>query len=136
MINIDDGKFYIGHTNRELQKRINEHKCQRKTKTDSSNRISCKDFNKDNLKFEILEEIKESDFNTIRIKERYYIELYPNCVNKDRPIITNEEMKKKAKESSNNWGLEKINCSCGTVIQKREKSRHERTKKHLKFILP
>ena len=48
-----------------------------------------------------------------------------------------EKIKKryeKNKEKYNKQKIQKINCQCGSIISKCNKSYHEKTKKHLKYI--
>ena len=125
--NLDNGEKYVGHTKQKMNVRLNQHRRKEKQK------ISCKNFNWNNIKVDILEEFNESNFNDIRIKERLYIEKTENCVNKDRPIVTEEENKIKHKEAKAKWGLPKYNCECGSTIQVQEKSRHFKSKKHITF---
>ena len=44
------------------------------------------------------------------------------------------EKKKEHYEANKEKISEKYTCDCGSIIQKQEKSRHEKSKKHLKFL--
>ena len=126
--NLDNGEKYVGHTKQKMNLRLNQHKRTKKQRT------SCKHFNWNNIKVDILEEFTESNFNDIRIKEREYIEKTENCVNKDRPIVTEEENKIKQREAKAKWGNPKYKCGCGSNIQIQEKARHNKTKRHITFL--
>jgi hypothetical protein len=68
------------------------------------------------------------------MKEREYYENL-NAMNKRKPIETIEEryIRQKVTCAKNGW-LEKYTCACGSTLQKREKKRHERSKRHQKFL--
>jgi len=87
-----DDLSYIGSTI-NLTKRMWNHRCKRKNC--SSKKIMCYDY-----AVEVLAEIyyveNKNDINLLNL-EREYMEQY-NCVNKRRPIITEEERKKEMKE--------------------------------------
>ena len=126
--NLDNGEKYVGHTKQKMNVRLNQHRRKDKQRT------SCKHFNWSNIKVDILEEFNESNFTDIRIKEREYIEKTENCVNKDRPIVSEEERKIKQKQAKGKWGIPNYKCVCGSDIQRQEKSRHEKSKRHITFL--
>ena len=87
-----DDLSYIGSTI-DLKKRMSLHSCKRKTC--SSKEIMCYDY-----EVEVLAEIyyvkNKYDKNLLNL-EREYMEQY-KCLNKVRPIITEEERQEKIKE--------------------------------------
>ena len=129
----EDGRIYIGSTSQKLNIRFNSHKSKNKK---GINRCALKVFNMNTATIELLEDLGGLDKKQVLLKEREYIE-NTICINKDRPIVTAEERKIKFKEAQTKWLEEKgriiINCECGLTYQTREKSRHFKSEKHIKY---
>ena len=130
----EDGRIYIGSTKKTIQQRFSNHKSAIKSNT---NQCSLKDFNMDTARVELIEEVQCNNPICVKWKERLHMELN-DCVNVNRPIVTEEERIQKAKENGIQWrtncGNSNIECECGCTVQVREMARHKRTKKHLNFI--
>jgi hypothetical protein len=81
--NLENGKFYIGHTTQELCIRKGQHKyCFLNNIKPCSSKLiyqDCSDFK--NIKIEILEELSTNSKMIALIREKFYINLYPDCVN-------------------------------------------------------
>ena len=74
------------------------------------------------------------------VRERYYYDLF-ECVNMQKPKITLEEKK----EYRKNYHIEnkeyrkerrsiKYTCECGSISMLSQKTRHECSKKHIKYL--
>ena len=144
---ITDGeKVYYGSTIKTLKKRLFLHKY-------THNNCETRHMNKDNMTIELIEEVEDEE--QLKWRERYYIE-NNECVNKYIPIRTEEEriqyqktyndgryMRNKEKYRQYNHDNKELikqrktipyHCECGSLIQITEKSRHFKSKKHIKFI--
>jgi len=92
----------------------------------------------DNWKFEILVEKEFENKTALRIKEKECINLLKPTLNSQSAFQTEEErlIQKKEhnkKDSVKNRAI-KINCVCGGKTDKQNKSRHEKSKNHQKYI--
>lgn len=93
------GKQYFGSTTQSLAKRKALHKMHNNTSS-SKEIIDLGDW-----RIELIEEITYDDKSDLLNRERHYIEMNV-CVNKNRPIITNEERKEQSKKNMHKWYLE------------------------------
>jgi hypothetical protein len=93
------GKNYFGSTTQSLAKRQSLHKMNNNSSS-SKEIIDLGDW-----KIEIVEEVTYDDKSDLLNRERHYIEMNV-CVNKNRPIITNEERKEQSKKNMRKWYLE------------------------------
>ena len=129
----EDDQVYIGSTSQPIKKRFLTHKSAVKQ---NISKCSLKHFNMDTAKLELVEQVSGSKRDML-FREKYHIE-NTECVNVNRPIVTDEERKQKANEARAEWianvGLNTYQCSCGSTIQIRETARHQKTSKHLNFI--
>jgi hypothetical protein len=92
-------KQYIGSTTQSLAKRKYMHK---KGTTTSKEIITNGDW-----RIEVIEEITFDNRKTLLEKERHYIQINAfNCVNKNRPIITQEEKIQQLKKNMRSWYLD------------------------------
>ena len=92
-ISNDEGKFYIGSTKNALTKRFSSHKSAFLRYLDGK-RNYCSVFDVlmgTNSKIECIEELGKVSVKDARIKELHYISIYPTCVNKYRPILTEQQ---------------------------------------------
>jgi hypothetical protein len=81
------------------------------------------------------------------LREQYYLDNFP-CVNLKKAYISEEERKEQEerlrlsrkeyresnKEKIAEKALTKVICECGSIFAKKNKARHLRSPKHLKFI--
>ena len=88
----------------------------------------------DNWKFEILVEKEFENKTALRIKEKECIKLLKPTLNINNPYQTEEEFKLQQKDHHAKAFATKINCVCGMKTDKSHKSRHEKSKKHKKYI--
>lgn len=113
-----------------------------------SSKILFDEYGVENCLFEIIEHVE--DVSQLRRRERFYIE-HHDCVNKTRPSPTEDEIKERQKEYNKNRKTERkeydasryrkrnparyiiIECDCGGSYVPGNKSRHEKTKKHIEF---
>ena len=118
------GGVYIGHTV-DMRKRENNHSCFR---NDCMSR---------ELVNPIMEEVEKypcNNFTEARMREQYWMDLYPECVNKMRAYIT-EQQRKESKELldanyDSSYRLIPIACDiCGKMITKLNIPRHKKSKK-------
>ena len=142
----ETGRQYIGSTCSTLVKRLSNHKRSNKNNCKPS---SCKDFI--NPKIFLIEDYPCDRKEQLLMRERFHME-NNECVNLNRPIITREEFLQHRrnyntahreerlehyqthKEEIRQNAKEKFTCECGCVIQKTEKARHRKSKKHQKLL--
>ena len=162
IVNLDDGRVYIGSTKQKVKYRVSCHKSKSKN---NINKCATKDFNFENIEVKILQSFDIYDKTILLQAEKDFI-FKLDCVNKYSPIQTKEEAKKYQNEykkinkekhlyyaeeyRENNKEYytlynkkyyqinkdelnKKILCTCGSSISKSVISRHQKTKKHLKL---
>ena len=104
--NIKNSLTYIGQTTQTLIRRFQKHKTtfnniEKYKYTENSKKVF-EIYGLENCIIELIEEIETKCYNEIKQKERYLIEITPNCVNKIHPSKTplewREEHKNKQKE--------------------------------------
>jgi len=139
---------YYGSTI-DLMKRIQKHKNNYKNDGHTSSKLVLK---YPDYKFEIVEYYSCEDKKQLDKREGYYQRTY-DCVNKNIAGRTQKEYQKQYyndhkeklnkqkkiryeanKEKINEKNKIKMTCSCGSVVRKNTIRRHERSKKHLKYI--
>ena len=153
-----NGNVYYGSTIKTLKQRLYYYKYP------SSRCISKEIIKNNNYIIKEIETIYYIHYHKVLWRERWYIEEF-ECINKNSPIITNEERKENKKkydeenkeqkkqyqkdydkehkeqiaEYQKEWyeaNKEKIKCDCGAVITKCNLIRHKKTKKHKNNINP
>ncbi len=88
----------------------------------------------DNWKFEILVEKEFENKTDLHIKEQECIKLLKPTLNSYSAYQTAEELKLQEKKNHTKNLASKINCACGGKTDKQNKARHEKSKKHQKYI--
>ena len=142
---ITDGVLnYYGSTQDPLRDRLTNHKS-------PTNKCSTNKMNRDNLTIELVEFV---EIEQLKIRENWFIK-NNECVNKHAAISSKEEKlaqhrarSKKYYEANKQKCLasnvssriktgyyDKVNCGCGSIINKCEVRRHEQSKKHQKYLL-
>jgi predicted GIY-YIG superfamily endonuclease len=130
--------FYIGST-WDMKRR----KCEHKSNCNNTNseKYNCKLYkyireNKgfDNWKIEILVEKEFENKRELEIKEQECINLLKPLLNSKTAYQTEEERKIYNKAISAKAFASKIDCACGSKTNKSDKSRHEKRKKHQKYL--
>lgn len=128
------GEQYIGSTFMNLKKRIADHKAK-------SNKCSSKQIiDRGDWRYEKIMDCYVKDKNELRKIEQNFIDNNP-CINKLCAFQTEEEKEEKNRIRCKNYYHankiiinQKIYCCCGSEISKKNKTRHERTKKHKDYI--
>ena len=121
------GKVYYGSTKSSLNMRLNNHR---------SDKNTCKSkevLENGNYKVEVVEKLENSTKKFRNERERFYIE-NNNCVNKYLP----RNLCRDSKEYFNDYyhqTKEKVLCSCGRMVNQRNKAKHLKSKIHAKGIL-
>jgi hypothetical protein len=133
-------KVYIGSTTQRLGARLASHK--RGYKINKACRVNEIIAAGDNSISLIAEHVCNNEFE----KKRYEYDAIvnePNAVNKNKPqVLININYKDNKAEYMRKWNeynkeyvkqqkSQLVNCSCGASIIKANKTRHEKTKKHL-----
>ena len=141
----ETSKVYIGSTIKCLSARLNNHK---------TNDNTCATNQFIDPKIELLEEYPCETKEQLLWREREWYEK-TDCINKQRPIITDEEDKERKRKSASKYREEnkekikqynskykqenkellneKFNCECGGKFTKQHKATHLKTKKHQSF---
>ena len=127
----ETGKVYIGSTIKEINIRLSIHK-------NKFNKCVTKDFI--NPKIELLELFPCNTRDELLWKEREWFEK-TDCINLNRPIVSKEEKRLKKNFNSikyQNLNRSKINekftCECGKNYTYANKSRHNKSKKHVAYL--
>ena len=89
-------KCYYGSTTQSLAKRKSLHKM--RSNTSSSKEI----IDGDDWKIETVEDVKYKDKKELLERERYFIDNF-ECVNKNRPIVSEQERKEQLKTIMRKW---------------------------------
>ena len=126
LTDLDTGRVYIGSTKQGIKKRLSKHKYEVKI---GRSLCTCKDFNWQNVEVEELEVVEVDHLQ----REKYHIQ-NNDCVNKVRPILSEEEKKEWQKEYDKERHKIKITCECGSIITRGALWNHKRTNKHQKFL--
>ena len=136
---------YYGSTETTLNRRLTAHKA-------PSNKCAANKMNRDNLTIEEVEFCE--DTRDLKKRETWWIE-NNECININKPFRSKEEKlelhkirsakyyeanKKKCLASNVSSRIktgyyDKVNCGCGSIINKCEVRRHEQSKKHQKYLL-
>lgn len=134
---IGGDECYIGATSRTLYERFREHKYYNGHQRATMSKILFEKYGRDGVTIELLEEVENID--NLKIRETYWIDTTPSCVNKLRSIPPTPERRKEIEKKSrdkhreiiNNKANIKINCECGGKYTQCNKKRHLSSPKHL-----
>jgi hypothetical protein len=96
-ISSDKGnKVYYGSTTQTLESRFSQHCSEYKlSRVRCSSSVLFKEYGIDNC---IVEKVEEVSIDSIRERERYWTDNDENCINKNRPHISEEEKKEYSRE--------------------------------------
>jgi len=122
------GRVYIGSTRtRLLCLRKAQHKYQAKH-LPKKNVTSAKVMENNDFKMEMIEDCSYvKSMEELYKRERYYIENTPNVVNMILPGRTKKEYLKM-------YSQLRVMCECGQLISKKNRGRHNNSKKHLELV--
>jgi len=148
IIDNTNDNIYIGSTCQSLQRRLSKHKCDYKRFLKGLfNNVTSFDILKNNdYKIELIENCNIKTKQELKTRERYYIE-HNECVNKNIPGRSRKahyeankvQINEKAKQyyELNKIKLnENFECSCGGKYTFKNKSSHEKSQKHIKYLEP
>ena len=128
----DGNKFYIGSTSLTPEQRFDAHR-ECSTKASSQKQPVYRYFKSTNWENARVETLRECEFNVKAALLRYEREEYdkvasdPNCLNVNRPLITPEELKQQAKETTAKWQTENKD-RCKENLQNWRKNNPEKVK--------
>jgi hypothetical protein len=125
---------YIGSTTKPLKFRLSQHNSALKHYLNTQNRYisSIEVLIFGSCKIELIEEYQYNNINDLRKRERHYIETIPNCINKQIPTLAT---KTKNYQRVREMHIRPYKCDiCNTTIQITEKSRHNKSMKHISNI--
>jgi hypothetical protein len=101
-----------------------------------------------NCEIILLENVNATSKDELHAREAFYIKSM-KCVNKSIPLRTDKEYQNdnreiilqkhrdyydKHKERIAEKDKVKITCECGSIYRRCDKSRHEKSKKHIKYL--
>lgn len=136
---IGGDECYIGATIRTLYQRFREHKYPNGHRGTTS-KILFDKYGRYGVRIELLEEVE--NIENLKIRETYWIDNTPDCVNKKRSITPTPErrceIEKKSRDKYrdiiNEKANVKINCECGGKYTHCNKKRHMSSPKHLNHL--
>jgi len=142
IIDNTNGNIYIGSTTQPISRRLTKHKSDYKQYVGGKfGYVSSFEIIKNgDYKIEVMEEFTCNKLSELRDKEFEYIknnkcvnQLNPNNENIERLYINNDEYKLKKREYDLKYNV-KENCLCGGKYTLKNRTCHERTAKHKKYI--
>ena len=150
----NEDEIYIGSTTKQyLSQRLTAHRYEfSKWQNGDKHYYTCfqlfSKYGINNCKIILLENVNAICKDELYAREAFYIRSM-KCVNKSIPLRTDKEYQKdnretilqkhrdyydKHKESIAERYKVKITCICSSIYRLSDKSRHEKTKKHLKYL--
>ena len=137
--------IYIGSTCKNLQQRFNSHKRAYRKFKDSNNVsyvTSFKILENNDCKIELIKLFSCATKQELELEEskviKEYIKNKLNIVNKNIPIVSEDELKspyyKKYKYKINEKQREKFSCICGGKYVRSHKARHEKSDLHQEHV--
>lgn len=135
----EEGEVYIGSTINSLSYRFSKHKSDYK-KQDVFY-TSFKIFDKygiENCNIFLIENYPSDTKKQLRTREDYYIKIN-QCVNQISAVLDIEKRITNKKIYAKNYDKDirnknKYECVCGCNVIKRNKTQHERTPKHIRYM--
>ena len=126
---------YIGTTCSSLEKRLYQHNFAVANPQTTRQCTACKLYEGGRaVSIELVENFPCANKQELNVRERWWIENTPNCINKNIPGQTWKERAVKRdpeiKEYMTIYRAMLFECECGATVSRAEKARHERSKKH------
>ena len=120
-------KVYIGSTIQTLQNRLIKHKSgyKRYQSGKGNNMTSYEILKHGDATIELIDEREYETMTELQYKEREYIELHKNAVNKQKPLLKENER--------DQYDIYRCKCDCGGSYVNKHKASHMRTKKHKNY---
>ncbi len=126
VVSPNHSKIYIGSTVQTLEKRFSKHKSER-------NCCSTEIIEVGDAEIILIEDFPCLDKYQLEDREaEYQLMDWDGCVNRYVAGAIRRAGGMKAYKKARKHKF--ITCFCGVEIQHREKARHQRTKRHLKFV--
>jgi len=135
-------EFYIGSSSdMKERKRFHKYDCKNPNLRKYNSKVyqyirENKGFDK--WKFEILETALFENKTALRVREQHYINLLKPSLNSQKAYITGEEKKIQRQilnKAFNDRNCGKnIECICGSKTSQANKTRHNKSKKHQKYL--
>jgi hypothetical protein len=128
---------YIGATCGTLEKRLYNHNFSVSNEKTKKNR-ACLLYNEGRtVAIELVEKFQCANKDELNVRERYWIENTPNCINKNKPGRTWQERwidNPSYTEKRLAYRNKKYECECGAVISMSVVARHKESKKHVEAL--
>ena len=135
LTSIHTNEIYVGSTIRKyLCHRLGEHKYEYKNKIDK-NLSSSKLFKLGNVKIELIELYPCNSKKELIMREQYWIDSFPNCINTKNAYTSIEDKKVQIQIKNKEYLSIKINCVCGGTTSKANISIHNKSLKHQVHVL-
>jgi len=130
--------FYIG-SSFDMKQRKRDHKSNCNNPNTKKYNIKVYKYIRENggynnWKYEILVEKEFENKTALLIKEKECIVLFKPSLNSKSAYRTDEERITQRKADTAKRGATKIECACGATTSEAKKTRHEKTKKHQKYL--
>ena len=135
LTSIHTDKIYVGSTcYKYLCDRLSVHKYNYNNFPKSN--LSChKLFKLGDVKIELVENYPCNSREELCIREQYWINISPNCVNINNAYTSIEDRKVQIQIKNKEYLLIKINCLCGGTTSKANISIHNKSLKHQVHVL-
>jgi len=133
-----NGNIYIGSTTQTLNRRLQKHRasynCYLNPNVKQGYMASFDIIKNDDYKIQLICDYPCDTNRQLEEKEQEYINMY-DCINKSRSYGNDlEKYKETMKRHKIERSKKKYICECGCEVLLSNKSRHIKTKKHIKFI--
>ena len=133
-----NGNIYIGSTTQTLNRRLQKHRasynCYLNPNVKQGYMTSFNIIKNNDYKIELICDYPCDTNRQLEEKEQEYIDMY-DCINKSWSYGNDlEKYKLNIKKHTLERSKKKYICECGCEVLLSNKSRHIKTKKHIKFI--
>jgi len=136
----ESDEVYIGSSCTPPVTRFSQHRHAAMNPDTQLQSAACVLFHMGTVQMLIVEQYPCANAQELTLRERWWIENTPNCINKNIPGQTWQERRAKRQDAHDAYMKEfrnqKYTCECGKTISRAEKARHERTAFHLRLYDP